>query len=599
MKIPSLFSLWHNTLAIIKRFPLQFLFVLMATITACWLVELDYHARLLNDNLVKLLAICNIGLAASLAGDLYCETHGVNATKKYVLRAIIIMGCAAVFFLLQPQQYEADVYKLVLLAIACHLLVSFAPFLTQGLINGFWQFNKTLFLRFVTGVLYTLVLYAGLAIALFAMNKLFALDLRTAYYQHLFLLLGIGFNTLFFLGGIPPNLILLEQQNDYPKGLKIFTQYVLIPLMSIYLLILLVYEIKIIFDWELPKGLVSNLIIGYAFFGILSLLLIYPISNTAGNKWITLFSKGFYLMMIPLLILLLLAIYKRIGSYGFTEFRYFLVALSVWLTLITLYFLYSKAQNIKFIPISLCAITVLAIYGPQSASYITRSSQTKRLKTLITKTDAISAQEKASIVRYLVGHYGLSSLHAFTDINLDSLEKSFNDKRPTASSYSISEEKIDTAYILLTIDPKLADPNSRNYSVGIPNPRLIPVKDWEYMVAIDNYQQDVQTRIGTDSLSVNINSERRSYSIKIGDDQHLFKLDSLIAHIEKAHNQHTLVTNQDLGNNFYYPAEEMEFTAQVGKYLIKLTIIELYINHYNPDNLYINAKANILLKKKE
>src|SRR5690606_39092070 len=116
---------------------------------------------------------------------------------------------------------------------------------------------------------------------------------------------------------------------QYPKGLKIFTQYVLIPLMTIYLGILLVYETKILLEWEMPKGIVATLILGYAVFGILSLLLVWPIKGDDGNRWVQLFARFFYLMMIPLIILLVLAVYTRVSSYGFTEERYILVVLAV------------------------------------------------------------------------------------------------------------------------------------------------------------------------------------------------------------------------------------------------------------------------------
>jgi len=53
------------------------------------------------------------------------------------------------------------------------------------------------------------------------------------------------FNTLFFLAGIPKNEE-LHHELQYPKGLKTFTQFVLVPLVTLYLLILLTYEGRII-----------------------------------------------------------------------------------------------------------------------------------------------------------------------------------------------------------------------------------------------------------------------------------------------------------------------------------------------------------------
>src|SRR5690606_15929395 len=136
----------------------------------------------------------------------------------------------------------------------------------------------------------------------------------------------------------------------YPKGLKIFTQYVLIPLMTIYLAILLVYEVKILVEWEMPKGIVATLILGYAVFGMLSLLLVWPIRNDDGNRWVRFFSKSFYLTMMPLIVVLALAVYQRVSHYGFTEERYILMVLTIWLVAITAYFLYFRKADIQLIP---------------------------------------------------------------------------------------------------------------------------------------------------------------------------------------------------------------------------------------------------------
>jgi len=600
MKLPSFLSLWRGLLHIAGRFPLQFIITILATITACWLIELPYDRYVLINSLLKFLVLCNIGFALLLAGDLFAETNGIDIVKKSLLRLAILIFCTAGYLVLDPKLYDAHAYKLILLIIAAHLLVSFSAFLRSGSTNGFWQFNKTLFLRFATAVLYTAVLSIGLAIALFAVNNLFSLHLRDRFYQHIFVIVGLGFNSLFFLAGIPNRVSYLEKQTDYPKGLKIFTQYVLIPLMSIYLLILLLYEVKIALSWELPKGLVSSLIIGYAFFGILSLLLIYPIRNTAGNRWVMLFSRFFYWMMVPLLVLLVLAIYKRVGHYGITEPRYFLVSLALWLSFVAIYFLISKKQNIKIIPISLCIIVLLAIYGPQSAFTIAKTSQIARLKRLAGRTDESSVYEKTSIVRYLVKHHGLTSLQSFTNSNLQTIENTFHKKENLESAYTIVNKKIDTAFTLLSIDPDKASLQNNSYNVSIPHEQVTEVNGWDYLIVLDNYQKEVHAPIGQDSLTLRIDDDGRSCWVSIGEDQHLFKLDGVIKEIDLARKNNTLPAKHGFGNNFYYPAEKMQLSAQIKDYTVKLSIISLYVNKYRSENTQeyaVTFKANLLLKK--
>lgn len=602
MKLPSLLSLWQGMLTVIKRFPIQFILVIVAIVTALAMVEAEHKNALLFSSLAKLLALCNITVVFLLATDLYAETERLSNSIKNVLRIGILIVSCLLFFLLDPEIYRVHFYQLLLLAIIGHLLVAFLPFIKKDLSNGFWQYNKTLFLRFITSVLYSFVLFAGLAIALFAVNNLFALQWDGDYYLRLFLLIAIGFNTIFFLAGIPPEIRVLEKQQDYPKGLKIFTQYVLIPLMSIYLIILLIYEIKIILNWQLPKGLVSNLIIGYAFFGILSLLLINPIKNSEGNTWIRLFSRFFYLMMIPLLVLLLLAIYKRVGNYGITEPRYFLIAIACWLIFITIYFLLRKEPNIKIIPFSLCIVVMLSCYGPQGAFHISRISQKNRLKEITAKHPNDGDYEKASIVRYLVSNHGLTSLQDFTNTDLKKIVGSIDAHRDSISNYRLEERKIDTAYKLLAINPnKIYPSNSVNYSVGIKNDQVAEVQGWDYIIRLENYQIRVDASLGKDSVFIQKDNSSKECSVKIAKNSYTFKLDSIYTIVQKAFDTKTLAVANSANNMFYFPQEKMQLTSSIGSYQVQFSFLKIDINKYqkkqSKEDLNINFSANILLRK--
>ena len=41
-------------------------------------------------------------------------------------------------------------------------------------------------------------------------------------------------NTFIFLAGVPKDLSALEKETSYPKGLKAFTQFVFLPLITLY-----------------------------------------------------------------------------------------------------------------------------------------------------------------------------------------------------------------------------------------------------------------------------------------------------------------------------------------------------------------------------
>lgn len=423
MKFPSVSQLWQSFLAVCKRFAIAISYTLIATIAGL-VLSYNWKDFAIEQLLVKLIYLGNFGLVLSLSLSLYAESHPLNFQKKSLANLLILSVLALIYFTLQPANYQADVFVLLALGFAFHLLVAFSAFHSKENEVGFWQINKTFFLRFATSALYSGVLFAGLSIALFSTHTLFNIHWDGEIYFRLWIIIAGLFNTIFFLAGIPQPISSLNHEEIYPKALKVFTQYVLIPLASIYLLILLAYEVKIILAWSLPNSSVSILILGYAVFGMLSILLIHPIRNQEGNKWIQLYSKSFYLLMLPLLVLLAVAIVKRVADYGITESRYLLIVLSLWLSFITVYFLIKGREHIRVIPISLFVFAVLIAVGPWSIKSVSRDSQSKRLAQYISQKVSVERNDEIrNLVNYLNIHYGSKTLQPFVNINLQSIEQ--------------------------------------------------------------------------------------------------------------------------------------------------------------------------------
>jgi len=486
MKLPSLQSLWHEALAVFRRFPLQVLVTIVA-VGVC-ILRIEKPSLGFID---KLLACCNFALTLLLAADLFAESHGFSSMRKWGLRLAAVLICIFLYVMLNPVLYDADVLRMLLLGFAFHLLVSFAPFISRGNVNGFWAYNERLFLQLIAAGIFSVVLTIGLYIAVGSTNALFDLKMSGNVYGYIVCLTMVGFMTIFFLSGVPKDYKAInEVPQEYPKWLKIFTQYVLIPLLSVYLLILLAYEGKILMSWSLPKGYVSTLILGYAVAGILSLLLIYPIKDQEGNGWMRIFARFFYVMMVPLVVLLLLAVWKRVSVYGITEARYILILLALWLTIVTGYNLFSKKQNIKFIPVSLCILALFAVYGPQSAFMVSKYSQTKRLEKMLKQDDAFAQKEKPQIIRYLVQNHGIMSLQSFTSRDLKPLQDRFEQRVGGSElKYDVKARQIDTALAILKVKD---NSNTGNFQVyRATSQRPLQVRGFDYAVPLPEYRNDI------------------------------------------------------------------------------------------------------------
>ncbi|MFQ3575952.1 MAG: DUF4153 domain-containing protein [Cytophagales bacterium] len=402
------------------------------------------------------------------------------------------------------------------------------------------------------------------------------------------------FNTSFFLSGVPEYYNELDNDQDYPQGLKLFTQFVLVPLVVIYLVILYAYELKILVSMDMPKGIVAYLVIAYSIFGILALLLVYPIQDITENRWIKIFSKWFYIALYPLIGLLFWAIMVRISNYGITENRYIILALNIWLALITTYFIFNRHKNIKVIPVSLFCFTLIAAYGPLSAFEVSKFSQKTRLTSLLEKNnllkdgkivatnseiDVKSYSEIEDIVDYLAYSHGLASLQKFSNQNLDSLEKTLS-----MSRWALK----DTAMSIIGI-PSTFQNNSKkqseypSYYAG--DNIQFDIKGYDKMVIIDKYNLSSKTN------SMSYDSENHTLIFKDGNEDAKIEFKSVLMKIAENKN---LNGRQDEEVSIVYTGKNMD--AKVVFQQVNFRIDSQGINDLN-FNIYWLTKEKTQGKK--
>ncbi len=346
-----------------------------------------------------------------------------------------------------PNAPALHTIRLFILMIGLIFFVSVAPFLGRNELNGFWQYNRMLAFNLLGSLTYTIVLYAGLAFALAALDNLFGIDVPGKRYGELgVLMLGV-FNTWVLLAGVPRDLDALEHTTEYPKGLRIFAQYILLPLVLVYWLILYAYLAKILIDWDWPQGWVSKLILGFSATGVFTLLLLYPIRDLSENRWIRRAWRGFFYILIPLLIMLPLAVWRRVSQYGVTEGRYLALALGGWLIFTVIYFLIMQGKNIRLIPLTLGGLCLLVSFGPWSAFDISAHSQVARLQKLLGQNSILvhgqvqkaavkpsneDSREISSILAYLRDLHGYQCIQPWFQTNLQQESKAYQNAAEVA-----------------------------------------------------------------------------------------------------------------------------------------------------------------------
>jgi hypothetical protein len=294
---------------------------------------------------------------------------------------------------------ETMVLEVIGYALASHLLVAFLAFFRKNTLNGFWQYNKSLFLRAFTTILYTGVLFAGLSGAIAAIQELFDVEFTGKIFAYLWFVMAFPVSALIFCAGVPlaDDIDALESSSDLPSGLRLFVQFVLLPLVVVYLCILYAYMGKIILSWTLPQGWVTILIMAFSVIGMLAMLLVHPFQQLTEHAWIKVITKNYYRSLLPLLVLQYVAIFTRISDYGFTSARWAVVAITAWLTFITVYKVFFKGKNIILIPYTLCAVAILFLIGPLSHKSISVWSQTAKINRLVKTLNLIDAKGKLKV----------------------------------------------------------------------------------------------------------------------------------------------------------------------------------------------------------
>ena len=635
MKLPSFQYLISNARKTLFRFPLTLLASAIAVTIGIYLIENENHVK-------NLFPFVNIMLTATIGIPLFFSATIISAKRKldpkdHRVLMLIVLGLLSLIYFTLPNAESTHntalpYVKYGIYNIAAHLLVSFIPFAFSKQINGFWQHNKILFIRIFTSILFSGVLYVGLALALTSLHLLFEININEKLYFDMYIFIAGIFNTWFFLSGIPEDFDELDTVSEYPKGLKIFAQYVLFSLLALYLLILYFYGGKILLSWDWPKGIVSYLIICVSVLGILTFLLLYPYGNLSGNEWIKKASKIFYVILIPLLLLLFIAILKRIGDYGITIKRYVVLFLGVWLTVVCIYTIAGKT-NIKFIPVSLAIMLMLMSFGPWGMFSVSEHYQVKRLKSILEKASILKNgkinnetyfdknndskefknerllsdslhNEVYSILDYMDDFHGFSAIREWYIQDIDSIVDA---RLKNNKSTYINEAEIYMNAMGLEYENRY-DPSSDNINISVKkdNETIANVTGYDYYkefncYAFSNDSEFNVTSFKIDSVSYQLQflaGKNNQLILEIGDKKYPFmqqpfniNFNDLFIRIYNESDKQSEIDD--------VTPSKMELKTETDKYEIKLQINTVLVEKKNESKFVIRSFSGAVLIKKK
>ena len=407
-----------------KRFPLAVLSGFGCALTFSVLIDQNND----NETLIRLGVTLGFGISLFILTELLSDLLGGKTSPRSIAVSLGAIGFLVLLYRWIPVEDSDDFLnvfwiRFLMLGVLVHFAISVVPFWNlKDRDVSLWEYNKLLFTRFLLSGFFSAVFCLGTILALVSIDKLFGVDVDEENYGRIWFFCAFVLNTYLFLGGMvsaseKPGLIL-----DYPKWIHFFSKFILLPLVIVYFAILFAYSFKIVITWSWPDGMVGLPVFILAVIGGLTGLLIWPLSQVEPiTKWAKSFWRLFFPLFVPLSVLLLLAMHRRISDYGFTEIRYMGLILGYWILALSIFFSVKPSASFKFIPWSLIAIFIVFSIGPISPAKVALKSQWKRLDTILQKEgllveDTLVANPKEvqneiyydlrSIVKYLRDGYG-------------------------------------------------------------------------------------------------------------------------------------------------------------------------------------------------
>lgn len=580
MRIPSFDAIIDSFFAASRRFPLAVLYSVLSWIL---LAYISSNGSIKDETIVlKIISTVVTGVPFMIGIHLVTEMRRENKTLKWIMYTGGVVLLLMYYFLIAPdfnEPYLPQPIRAFSILLTAHLFVSIAPFVFGGEIEDFWEYNKEIFSIWLAGALYGLVIAVGLWVAILAVDQLFGVYVDSKWYVEVFVWVSAFFHPIYFMSNFPKQFHQQESKENFTKTILNLVKYILIPLSLLYMAILYMYGLKILTEWSLPRGWVSGLVIGFSVTGILTYLLNYKLPQTDQSSLLVWFKKWFFYILSPLVVLLYVAVFRRIGDYGFTPPRYFILITGVWLSCISIYFMISKTDNIKWIPVSLGIFLLVGTYSPVDAFHFSIKSQANILNKLLTSnhlikdskfqkasSDKISVETKDQISSVFYALENMNALEQFkNNFPKDSLES------PLKASKILSFMKLGSSNDS-NVNEEIVNFNSDYY---LPN----SIDGYNKLIKIDLYQKD-----------------KKEYGIELADDNKtlIWKQNGKeLAKLAFGNEMDKLLLKYTENYNKLDP-DKLSFTFETEKYHVKLCLYALGIQK-NGKQLKVSSMDGYLL----
>lgn len=256
--------------------------------------------------------------------------------------------------------------------------------------DRFWWINQQAIATAVIAAAAALIIGLGIAAIERSLSILFGLETGEIFYKTVLPFVGLFLAPVYWLATLPRlsgyRAGELDRVDFLPLSIGFIGQFILVPLLVIYALILLAYAAQIAITQKLPQGMIGWMVLGFVITGAATWLIEHPAFMRA-RLLVRLFRAWWFWLTLAPLVLFFIAVWVRVDAYGLTAERILLLAGGVWAAALALVFIIGRG-DIRLIPALAAFILLLLSVGPWNYSYLAQSTQALRLDALVMNAGA-------------------------------------------------------------------------------------------------------------------------------------------------------------------------------------------------------------------
>ena len=373
----------HGMKSAVARF--AFAAVMILLLSGVMIYNSLAHENMLIDKITVIAYYCITAALLDIALRLWREDSKV---KGRICNAVTCVCQALVFadalwlWHLTPLCLP-NVLPRVVIVVAITVAMVYVPFRKEKTDTAMWNFVKSLVVGAVQCLCIGILLFISLMLLVYSLDFLFRISWDNEAISVVSIVSLLTVPSLLMLTRIPSGEDKYRREFAPMSFLKATVRYLFAPVTVLYLLVLYVYALKIVIAWQLPDGNVSLPVSILAISSILLGIVMYPSLSERDNNIEHRFVRFMPLLVMPLLVLMTIAIGRRISDYGISVSRLYAVTLNLWLYAVALVLVFRRTQRIHWIAISAAVVMVLTTCLPINYCTLTKHYVTSKIGRLI------------------------------------------------------------------------------------------------------------------------------------------------------------------------------------------------------------------------